>query len=159
MPEVKLRFVRGPDWSSRAIARYGLPSAGFSHVDIVLPTGELAGARSDSVGGQPQGFQIRPADYGKWDAVATVALQATWAQVNTGIEWIHSKLGEKYDKPAIWGFIFGMDLHEAGATICSAAGADYLYQTGHVLKWPVPFHEISPDVLYVAMGALGGQIT
>jgi hypothetical protein len=54
---IKLRFVRGLDFSSRVIAWF---SAGhLSHVDAVMPDGSLLGARSDVIKGIPTGVQIR----------------------------------------------------------------------------------------------------
>ena len=114
MKPIRLQFVCGAI-SSQVIASF---SAGhFSHVDALLDDGTLLGARSDRVGGQPPGVQIRSPDYINFSRRVVMEIPATDAQNTTFHAFLHSQIGKPYDSEAIWAFLFNRDWRETDSWI------------------------------------------
>lgn len=154
---IKLSFVCGADLSSRLIAWYGNGYGGFSHVDAVLPSGELLGARDDAIGDAPPGVQVRPDNYEKWIRRTIVTILCTQEQAVAWERWLRSQIGKPYDSGAIWGFIFGTPSHEQGHWICSACQTGALKQAGLLHPFSVPDSQVTPDALFLMSTAgIGG---
>ncbi len=91
---IAFQFVQSNDPIGRIIQIY--ERGPWSHVDCVLPNGDLLGARSDAVGGKPPGVQIRPPNYEAWPARDLVQLEATDEQLNAWTAFLHSQVGQAY---------------------------------------------------------------
>lgn len=153
---VKLRFVRGLDFSSRVIAWF---SAGhLSHVDAVLPDGTLLGARSDSIKGVPTGVQIRPPGYEPVALQIVMEIPATALQEVTFYRFLRSQLGRPYDRTAIWAFAFNRDWHEVDSWICSELQTAALEAAGILPKLFEEVNKITPVALANAVSAVGAQL-
>lgn len=72
----------------------------ISHVDLVLPGGELLGARSD----HNSGVQIRPAFYANFSRILQIDVDFTAAQTKTYIDWTKAQIGKPYDRRGIGEF-------------------------------------------------------
>ena len=151
MSAVRLSFVLGADWSSRLIAWYGQGVGGWSHVDAVLPSGELLGARSDTIKGVAPGVQIRPPGYEKWKRRAIVEVPVTPAQATEWERWLRKQVGRQYDNGAIWSFIIGGKDHEPGHWICSACQFEGFEHIGLLQRALVEPSQVTPDALFFAV--------
>ena len=153
---IRLSFVLGTGLSSRLVAWYGQGVGGWSHVDAVLASGELLGARADAIGGQPAGVHIRPPNYEKWKRRAIVEIPyegAAWEL------WLRKQVGLEYDKGAILSFITGIQDHQAGHWICSACQYGALESVSLLHPCPLPSSQVTPDTLFMLVTAgLGGKI-
>ncbi len=158
MSKVTLQFVLANAFSSRLIAWWGQGYGGYSHVDAVLPTGELLGARSDAVGGKPQGVQIRPADYEKWNRVCRMSLACTDKQANAWDAFLRAHVNDDYDETDILGLIIGKPVMSAGHWICSALQCAALEAAGLMPKLLIEPQQVSPNTLRVAFSAIGAVI-
>ena len=153
---IRLQFSRQADPISSLIAYYG--ASPFSHVDAVLPGGQLLGARSDSVGGQPPGVRIRPPGYSKFATRVVFNLECTIEQEGAFYDFLRKQLGKPYDKSAILGFMTGRNWREDDAWICSelvsraaemATILPYLYLAAS---------KISPGGAILAFSAIGAKV-
>jgi hypothetical protein len=128
--EIGLEFRLGTDWTSRAIAWWGQGYGGWSHVDAVLRSGELLGARSDRVKYQgtllPSGVQIRPASYEQPVRYVKVAIRVGAQRAADWEGFLRSQVPDPYDKADILGLIAGRPWMTAGHWICSALQTDAL---------------------------------
>lgn len=140
MASIRLQFVLGAGISSRLIAWYGQGYGGYSHVDAVLPSGELLGARSDQVGGKPAGVQIRPQNYERWVNRRVLTLPCDPVTAYRWEKRLHSQIGCGYDSADILGFILGKPMWQPGNWICSAYQLDTM-RTVNVL----PVTELTPQ--------------
>lgn len=155
---VRLSFSCGASLSSRLIAWYGNGYGGFSHVDAVLPSGALLGARDDRVGGQPAGVHIRPDNYEKWIRRTIVTIPCTQAQATAWESWLRAQVGKPYDSGAIWGFILGVRGHQNGHWICSACQTGALRHIGVLHPFSVPDAQVTPDSLFLMATAGAGGV-
>lgn len=153
---VKLQFVLGPGISSAAIAWFSAGS--FSHVDAILVSGNLLGARSDAIGGQDPGVQIRPAGYEKWKRRVVMSLPTTPAQDAKFQNFLIAQLGKPYDSSAIWGFVAGRDWRSANSWYCAELAAAALEIAGICPLLYSPVNKITPAALATVMSALGATI-
>ena len=158
MSIIRLQFVRGTGLSSKLIAWWGNGYGGYSHVDGVLSTGELAGARSDAVGGQPPGFRVRPAFYEHWDKRTVVTLTVSDQQAKDWERFLRAQIGDPYDESDILGLIIGQPISSAGHWICSAAQNHALRTIGVMPDLPVPDQQITPNSLLLMVSALRGSV-
>lgn len=130
MAEIVLQFVRATDPLSNMIALYqrGWPS----HVDAVLPDGQLLGARLDG------GVAIRPHDYEHFDQKLVVRLDTAQAVRDNYYAWLGNQLGKPYDIKAILAFAaLGRDWRDDEAWFCSellAAGLEQCQFFPHPLS-------------------------
>lgn len=147
---VQVQFVRGKAWTSKAIGY----TDDFSHMDIVLPTGRLFGARSDRVGGQPPGVWDRPDNYEVWAMRMRVTIPTTAAQAKLFYDTAWAQRGKKYDKWAIAGFIFRRDWREDDSWICSELGMYCLEVARIVPKLWIGANKIDPGMAAMACTAL-----
>jgi uncharacterized protein YycO len=155
---VKFRFVRGTNLVSDIIALAGAEAEtmGFSHVDIVLPSGELLGARSDEVGGKPPGVQVRPAGYTGTERFEVFELPATPTQESAFYAYALEQVGKPYDKLAILAFVLGRNWRDEGHWFCSELGAAATEKAGLCDELYLPANKIMPTTWAVVLSALGG---
>ena len=137
---IRLRFVTTGDLVSAGIRL--AEDFPYSHVEAVMPDGSYLGAHADG------GVKARPPDYdaGKFTAEKFVNLNDCSATEETVFNsYLQGKIGTPYDYEAILGFVARLDLHTAGAVICSALQTLALRRCGY---FPFPLavraHETSP---------------
>lgn len=120
-------LVQGRGAGSTLIGWFG--GGGYSHVDVITPSGLLRGARSDYIGGAAPGYQDRHPNYDDWVRQTIFTLPTTDAQNKLYWEFSDEQLGKPYDKRGILGFATGKrDWHDPTAWFCSeevAANAQY----------------------------------
>lgn len=147
----------GGGLSSRAIAWF---SAGhFSHVDCILPSGGLLGARSDRIGVVAPGVQIRPGAYEKWKERVVMDLSAKPSEHSRFYEFLNSQLGKPYDKTAILGFATGREWRDPDAWFCSELQAAALEVSGRCPDLYTPRAKVTPAGLASIVSALGGIVS
>jgi hypothetical protein len=122
-----------------------------SHVDAIMPDGSLLGARSDVVGGQPPGVQVRPANYEVWDRLQIVSLQSSRFNESAFLDFLRAQIGKPYDHLAILAFSAHRDWHNADSWFCSELQAAALEVCGWFpRKLAEASNEITPrDLLLV----------
>lgn len=156
MTQLKVQFVLGYGISSAAIAWFSAGS--FSHVDAVLESGSLLGARSDKVGGKPAGVQIRKPEYEKWKKRVVMTFEVRPAQARLYWGFLYEQLGKKYDSTAIWGFAAGRDWRSANAWYCAELVAAAFERAGFCPMLYAPPNKITPATLATVGSAIGGTL-
>jgi hypothetical protein len=124
----------------------------YSHVDTVLPDGQLYGARSDKVGGQPPGVYGRDPSYVSGLTVLRILLSMPPAMEAKYFDFILSQRAKPYDKSAIWGFGLGRDWREDDSWFCSelvGAGLEACDYFGHPIS--LEANKITPADLLLAL--------
>jgi hypothetical protein len=149
---IKVQFISGTSWTSRAIEWFS--AGGFSHVDAVLPDGDLLGARSDNIGGG-KGVLIRPASYEEWAQRKIFTLVATHGQEAMFRRFLNEQLNKPYDHTAIWGFATGRDWREADSWFCSELIAAALEYSGALPVLYSPVNKVTPATLATVLSAVG----
>jgi hypothetical protein len=156
---MRLQFVLGSDVSSRLISWWGQGYGGFSHVDAVLSDGTLLGARSDKVGGQPPGVQIRPPNYEQWKRRCVLQFDTTAQKEADWEDYLRSQIDRPYDGADILGLIIGKPLMSAGHWICSALQLEAQRRIDVIPDLGVTDQQCPPNMLYVACRAVGFRTT
>ena len=163
---MKWQFVLAEDWGSRLIAWYGQGYGGWSHVDAVMPSGWLLGARDDLItaGGMNPvvpGVRLRPPNYEKWIRRQVVSLPCTPAQDATWMQFLERQIGKPYDSGAIWAFITGRrEPNAPGYWICSALQMGAARAAVKAYPTLIPDSQITPDAYYILCTAgWGGVVT
>jgi hypothetical protein len=152
---IRLQFSRQSGLISNAIAWF---SAGhFSHVDAVLPDGNLLGARHDRVGGKPPGVQVRPQDYVEFSEKRLFFIPAPPEQARMFYDFLLAQVGKPYDIAAIWGFALDRDWRNPDSWICSELQAAALEQVGRVPRLFLAANKITPGALALVVTAIGGR--
>lgn len=154
---ISLQFVAAAGWASRLIAWYGNGYHGYSHVDAVLPSGQLLGARSDKTGGQPAGVRIRPQGYERWLRREILVIQASGAQVHDWLHFLKRQIGHPYNEAGIIDIAIGRKPAKNGHWFCSQLQTAALEAVGLLPNLGVPPAQITPDTLAVACRAIGGK--
>src|SRR6185437_9040803 len=150
---IRLQFVCEAALSSQAIAWF---SAGhFSHVDAVLSSGFLLGARDDAVGGQPPGVRIRPPDYLRWSRRVVMTVHASPQQTRAFYDFLHGQLGKPYDRAAIWAFAFNRDWRERDSWICSELQSAAGEHAGILPHLYLAANKITPVACALVFSAVG----
>lgn len=150
---IQLQFSRQHDVGSSLIAWF---SAGdLSHVDCILPSGLLLGARSDKVGGKPAGVQYRPPDYAKFVRVVRFSIPTTQEQTDKFYDFLFHQLGKPYDNSTILGFISGRNWREQDSWICSELQAAALEAAGIVGPLYLSANKITPVALALLVSGIG----
>jgi uncharacterized protein YycO len=153
---ITLQFVRGTDLGARLIRWFG-GGPSYSHVDIVMPDGELLGARSDTVGDIPPGVRIRPAAYIQSEIFLRVSIPANADQERYFYAFLNEQIGKPYDKVSIFSFLTGRNWRDESAWFCSELAAAALEQAG-LLKVPqLPVNKITPATLLVIVSSVYPQ--
>ena len=153
---IRFQFVLGYGWTSQAIAWF---SAGvFSHVDAVLPSGKLLGARADKADGI-SGVAIREPFYEKWKARIVMSLVVKPEVEAEFYSFLDAQLGKPYDKTAILGFATGRDWRTDDSWFCSELGTAALEQSNACPVLYTPRNKVTPAALATVMSALGAVIS
>lgn len=153
MENISVQFVRGRGWSSQLIGWTDM----FSHVDLVLETGELLGARSDKLAGRPRGVQIRPPDYEKWSVQMRVEIPCTKEQRAQFYNIALNQLGRPYDSWDILGFVFGRNWREPDSWICSELFMWCLEKTEVADHLWLPTSRITPGMAAMCATTIPGS--
>lgn len=148
-----LQFVRGTDFEAQAIEWFG-GGPRFSHVDLVMPDGQLLGARSDVIGGAPPGVQLRDHRYVGHDQTLRVEIPCTDEQAAKAIAFAKEQIGKPYDKMAIFAFIIGRNWREDDAWFCSELCTMILETAGIIHPLAATANKISPAALVLVLSAL-----
>lgn len=143
MGAIVAQFAGNGSFGSRLIEWFD--HGAYSHVDIVLPSGELLGARDDEIEGIPSGVQIRPASYVAGYHVKRVEIPAPDPVVASFYELAHSQIGKPYDRTAIAAFFVGRDWREDDSWFCSELFSWLLEQSGFLHPLSAPCNKIAPD--------------
>jgi hypothetical protein len=165
MAEIAVDFLLGPSWASRAIARYGANTGGWSHCASVLADGRYLDARSDVIAGVPAGVHIRHPDTEKWVRKQRATLQVTQPEYDDWEANLRAKITDAYGKFDIMSILLGRPGHHEGQWICSAMvtnGAQHVsrrWTAPHLGFVPYPLsvmaHEISPDMAHIILETAG----
>jgi len=153
---LSFQFVRGADLTSKILGWFG--AGDFSHVDIVLDSGFLLGARSDSIGGRPPGVQIRPPGYDpKWQKQVIIRVPCDPLQKVAADAFAYAQVGKAYDKLAIIGFAVGRDWRDPSDWFCSELGARYGEVGGVWSGLLTPENKIEPSPLAMMASGMPGR--
>lgn len=161
---ITLQFVRGSGLSSQLIAWWGNGYNGFSHVDAVLSTGELLGARSDVIkpldGGAaiPAGVQIRPPFYEKWDKRVVIEIPSAPSETSLWEQYLRKQVNDGYDESDILGLILGTPMSTSGHWICSALQTNAMQYVKKLPLLGIPPQQVTPNTLAAVAMAIGGQV-
>lgn len=178
MAEIRIFFQLGPDWQSRAIARYGANTGGWSHCGFILQDGRLLDSRSDRLKRVdpkcnvpdivPAGVHIRDPASEKWVRRLIATLEVTQAEYDEFEENARAKITTPYGRWDILNILLGRPGHVAGQWICSAFVINEVQHvsrawtpphTGYVpFPLPVAAHEISPDMALMVLATAGFTI-
>ena len=151
MSTLTWRFIAEKDIASRAIAWFG--GGSWSHIDVRNPDGTYTGAREDG------GYIQRPADYIKPAHWCFFTLEVTAEQEIAFWKSSNAKLGDAYDKLAIWGFLLGRDWAEPGKWICSEAQAHNLTCAKIIHPLYLSANRITPNDMTLILSSIGGSWT
>lgn len=151
MSTLTWRFIAEKDIASRAIAWFG--GGSWSHIDVRNPDGTYTGAREDG------GYIQRPADYIKPAHWCFFTLEVTAEQEVAFWKSSNAKLGDAYDKLAIWGFLLGRDWAEPGKWICSEAQAHNLTCAKIIHPLYLSANRITPNDMTLILSSIGGSWT
>jgi len=148
---IVLLFSRGTDLGGKAIEWYG-HGAPFSHVDSVLSTGRLLGARSDVVSDAPAGVQVRDPAYLGDEATLRISLVTDKAMEDAYYAFLQAQIGKPYDEGGILAFISGRDWRTPDSWFCSELVAAALEQVGY-FRFPLatPTNKMTPPDLILAL--------
>lgn len=160
---IQLQFSRSTETVSYLIAR--ACRSRFSHVDVVMPDGNLLGA-SDSphapfIEGNPSGVAIRPPNYQPFAIRRLAQLLAPEPVEKRFYEVLRSQLGEPFDNKAMHAifdedFTTDRDWRDASSWFCSELKAWSLEQAGF-FPWPLVVSKVRitpPDLLLMANFAI-----
>lgn len=149
---IKLQFVCGSGLASRSIAWFS--SGHLSHVDALMPDGDLVGARSDG------GVMARPQNYQKVISRVVFELNTRSPKVDEKFySFITAQIGKSYDHLAILAFIFNRSWRDTEAWICSEMIAAGLEHAGVIPPLFLAANKISPVALALALSVLAPKIT
>lgn len=139
---------------SRLIIWFG--GGEFSHVDLVMPNGNLAGARSDKVGGG-SGYRERPSDYFPFVKRVRFTLEVTPEQELAVYAASNAKVGANYNRATIFGLIFGWNLTQPGTWDCSEAQIDNCQQAKIIPPEYISNNKITPNDFALILTAIGAK--
>lgn len=159
---VRAQFVLARGLSSALIqlAGGGTRALGFSHVDLLLPTGELLGSRTDfPINGQT-GVQIRPWGYGskEWIREVLMELPATPQQTDAFYAFAKAQVGKPYDKLAIAAFFTDRDWREDDAWFCDELLLSATERAGLCPPLYLPTNKFNPTGAACIWSALGAKV-
>jgi hypothetical protein len=145
---IALQFAAEDGWPSRLIEFYG--HGAFSHVDAVLPDGNLLGARLMG------GVAIRKDGYAHFARTRRIDLDAlaTPAQAEAFYAFLTRQVGKPYDSWAIAGFVSGRDWRADDKWFCSELAAAALEAAGIIRRLLTPANKLTPPDLLLVLSAL-----
>jgi len=149
---IRLQFSALDSLASELIEWFG--HGVVSHVDVVLPSGRLMGARKNAIRGIPAGVQSRPADYANFTRKVRVDLPAPPEVVDSFYSFISAQNGKPYDEKAIEAFLPGRDWRTPDAWFCSELVAAGL-ETSKWFAYPLAtsVNKITPPDLLLVLSA------
>lgn len=123
---ITLQFSTSTAWQSAIIRT--LCHSPFSHIDILLSSGNLLGA-SDSpdapvIKGNPRGVAVRPPDYQEFGLRCNAIIQTPWA--DTIINKAMSQLDKPFDHGALYNFLIDPLLPEDKLWVAQWIGSPLL---------------------------------
>jgi hypothetical protein len=156
MTVLRWRFIAEKAFTSRAIAWFG--GGDWSHVDLIMPDGSFAGARSDVLKEIPAGYRVRPYDYIAPAREIQLSHEVTQAQADACYAASKAKEGAPYDELAIWGFIWGRNWMEPDSWICSEAQVDNGMKAALWGPLYLSANRITPNDFTLILTAVGATI-
>ena len=146
------------NWASAAIRR--LNHSPFSHVDFVLPDGNMLGAsdqgaHSPCILGNPQGVAVRPPDYQVFGLRRRMILRTDKADAVIAAAMVD--LGAAFDDTSLWDFLSSQfpgarDWRTPGKWFCSEHKLCKLEDGGFfAYKLPWPKNRVSPTDLLLLL--------
>jgi hypothetical protein len=152
MSAITLQLSSMEDVGSLAIRAFS--HGPYSHVDAVLPDGNLLGARSDQIGSVPPGVQIRLPGYANFSTLNHVVLPTTPECETAFYDFLRTQIGKPYDHSAILGFAFDRNWRDADSWFCSELVAAALEKAGYFsFCLAAPANKITPADLLLALSA------
>ncbi len=148
-------LVLGHGFTSRLIAWFG--GGGYSHIDVITPTGDYRGAHADVIDEIPAGFQNRPAHYQSWKRQTIYTLAVTPAQYRLYWAFSDGQLGKPYDtRGLVKTFVFGRadDWRADDSWWCSEEVAANCEYAGIIRPLPLDVTHVEPgDCAFFLTGA------
>jgi hypothetical protein len=143
---IALQFTTEADPVSALIRAFS--HGAFSHVDAVLPDGNLLGARADG------GVQARPPGYAPFTRLLRVALSATDDQAAAFHHFLDAQRGRPYDLRAIAAFAADRDWRRPDSWFCSELQCAALEAAGWLRhRLATPANRITPADLLLLCSA------
>ena len=140
---IYLQFVAEHTVGSFAIRWFGGGAKrAVSHVDAVMPDGDLLGARSDRAGQKPPGVEIRPSRYRRFYRRIIVSLPCSEQQQELFYSFLLKQIGKPYDHTAVMAFFVSRDWREDNCWICSELQAAALEFCGIL-----PYLYLTPNLI------------
>lgn len=147
MASIRVRFILGEGFTSRAIAR--VTGSLFSHVEFGTPEGTWIGAHIGD------GIRERPADYCSPVREYVYEIPVTAEQEQEGLRWMRERIGTKYNVLDIIGLLFqARSMSAPNRAICSEYCTEGLlhifgaYSVLNVLaEWA---YRITPETLHLS---------
>jgi hypothetical protein len=133
--------------------RYGTHSD-FSHVDVVLPNGNLLGARSDTA---TPGVAIRHPNYATFTRCSRVIIPCTKEQEDNYYKFLYAQLGKPYDWKSIVGFAIDRDWRETDSWFCSELDIAGKEVAG-ILKIATPSNRMTPNDDFILSASISSSI-
>ena len=153
--QLELSFVTQHDPGSWAIRWF--THSDFSHVDIIMPSGERLGARSDVPMGYPPhtGVQIRPPDYAKFSRDERISIPCDAALAHEAYTWLLKQVGKPYDKSGLFrSFLFDdYQWRYDDKWWCSELAAVFL-EAAHFPRVMTPANRLAPNDTFIYAGAM-----
>lgn len=150
---VTLQFSAGNDFESNLIKWFGGGPA-YSHVDIVLPDGNLLGARSDKCGDIPPGVQIRPSDYLAGQSTFQIKVPSYHEDHEKEFyAFLAEQVGKPYDALAIAAFVVGRNWRCNDAWFCSELAAAALEYSRLIFPLAAPANKVTPGDLLLVLSS------
>lgn len=122
----------------------------YSHVDIVMPSGTLLGARSDG------GVQIRQPNYAPFTTTKRVMFGGGKDWDDAFYTFLMEQIGKPYDTWAVAGLALDRDWRHPDKWFCSELAAAALEQGHFILPLSTGFSFISPRDIELIASILGG---
>jgi len=132
----------------------------LSHVDAILPDGNLLGSRTEVCKGIKQGVHVRPFDYlrGATKKVVRMTIPCTDTQKGDFYTFLYSQIGKPYDRSAILGFIVNRNWRDTNSWYCMELIAAALEKAGIVPDLYLAANKITPVAGALVVSAIGGTL-
>lgn len=132
-------------------------SAGhLSHVDALMPTGMLLGARIGKGGAAEAGVQLRKPGYANFSKRVVFKVPTSDEQEDAFYGFLHAQLGKPYDWRSILAFALGRDWREDDSWYCSELQARALEVSGILSSLYLASNKITPVALALVLSAVKG---
>ncbi len=146
MATIALQFSASAGITASLIQWFG--HGWCTHVDCVLPGGNLLGARLSG------GVAIRPPDYQRFSRVQRVMLPVPPEVYGQFRGFLADQIGKPYDWTSILGFMADRDWRDDDSWFCSELIAAGLEAAGY-FNWPLAAvtSKVTPSDLLLALSA------